>query len=530
MNQAELLVILLAAVIAGGLVAKRLSQPYPIVFVIGGVALAFFPDLPHWKLDPDRFFLIVLPPMLFSGAWATDWYAFKRNLRSISLLAVGLVLFTAAAIAWLAHDVAGLPWPLAFALGAIVAPPDPVAAEAIFERLSVPARIVTILTGEGLVNDATALVIYRFAVAAAVAGTFAAQHAAFSFIIVAAGGISVGIFCGILIERVLRFLRLRDLNDSTLVTVVVLLAPYAAYLPAEAIDVSGVLATVSAGIYLSRRSATILDSESRIVGSSVWNVMTFLLNAFVFLAIGLQLRPILDSMRVSPGGFAFDAAIVSVAVVLLRFVWIFPATYLPRLLSRRIRESEPEPSWQAVTLVGYAGMRGIVSLAAALALPYTKANGAPLAGRALVIVITLAVIFVTLVGQGLTLAPLIRLLGLSETSSSQKRETGVRIRALEAGLARLHQLESGFSSSVEWETAGRLLREYEDRIEHLRGHLEDEDRSEEREESTIDHRLQAVALSAERKEILRLRGAGEIPDDVYRRIEYDLDLAALRLN
>lgn len=530
MNQALLLVILLAAVIAGGLIAKRISQPYPIVFVIGGVALPFVPNLPHWQLNPSLIFLIVLPPLLFSGAWTTDWYAFKRNIRSISLLAVGLVVFTAAIVAWLAHDVVGLSWPLAFALGAIVAPPDPVAAEAIFERFSVPSRIVTILTGEGLVNDGTALVIYRLAVTAAVAGAFTLQHLAISFVIVATGGIAIGTICGIAIASALHFLRVRKLNDSTLVTVLVLLAPYAAYLPAEALNVSGVLAAVSAGIYLSRNSGTILDSESRIVGSSVWNVMTYLLNAFVFLAIGLQLRPIVASIRSSPGTFVQDAALVTLAIIALRMVWVFPASYLPRILSRRIRERDPAPSWRAVTLVGYAGMRGIVSLAAALALPYAAADGTPLAGRAEIIVITLAVIFVTLVGQGLTLGPLIRLLGLSETSNAQRTSTKVRIRALRAGVARLREMESTFTTALQWETAGRLTREYEQRIEHLQGHLNEEKPQDQSIESSVDHQLQHAALVAERHEISLLREVGDIPDDVYREIEYDLDLADLRLS
>ncbi len=527
MSLALFLVALLAAVVAGGVIAKRLALPYPIVFVVGGVALAFVPNLPHVRLDPNLIFLIVLPPLLVNGGWRTDWFAFKRNARGIALLAVGLVLLTTVVVAFLAHHVIGIAWPMAFALGAIVAPPDAVAAEAIFERFSIPRRIVAIVTGEGLVNDATALVIYRFAIAAAVAGTFSLRLALVSFVVVAIGGIAIGILCAVAIEAVLRFLRQRELDDSTLVTAVLLVAPYASYLPAEAAHVSGVLAAVAAGITLSRRSNVIMDPESRVVGASVWNVMTFILNAFVFLAIGLQLRPMLASIRQSPIHFAADAAIICIAVIVVRMAWVYIATAVQRF-SGLSRQDGDAPNWRAATLIGYCGMRGIVSLAAALALPYESATGTPLAGRAEIVVLTLSVIFVTLVAQGLTLAPLIRWLDIGETGKTQRQGTDVRIRALEAGLKRLHDLEPHFSSSLEWETAGRLLREYEDRIQHLRGHLQD-DGAPEPEGSSIDHRLQREALDAERGEIQRLRAAGAIPDDVYRGIEYDLDLANLRL-
>ena len=530
MSLALFLLILLAAVVASGVLAKRLSLPYPIVFLLGGVALAFVPDLPKFRLDPQWIFLIVLPPLLVFGGWTTDWFSFKRNLRSITLLAVGLVLFTTLGVAWLGVTFVGLSWPMAFALGAIVAPPDAVAAEAIFERFSIPRRIVTILTGEGLVNDATALVLYRFAVAAAVTGAFSLHSAALSFIAVAVGGVAVGLLCALATELLLRFLRARELDDSMIVTVVLLIVPYAAYLPAELLHVSGVLAAVAAGMYLSRRATTILDSESRIIGAAVWNVMTFLLNAFVFMTIGLQLRPIFSSLGESLPSFLVDALVICVAVIVLRLAWVFAAGYLQTLFTRNGSDESGPFSWKGMLLVGYAGMRGIVSLAAALALPYTASDGTPLHGRAEIIVITVAVILVTLVGQGLTLGPLIEKLGISESSEAQKQGTSVRIKALKAGLSRLHELESGFDSAVEWETAGRLFREYEDRIEHLLGHLRNDEESEDRLESSVDHKLQNAALQAERQEIRRLRAAGEIPDAVFREIEYDLDLADLRLS
>ncbi len=527
MTFALFLLILLSAVVAGGVIAKRLGLPYPIVFVIGGVAIAFLPDLPTFSLDPQLIFLIVLPPLLIFGGWTTDWFAFKRNIRTIALLAVGLVIVTAVVVATLAHDFIGLSWPLAFALGAIVAPPDAVAAEAIFERFSMPRRIMAILTGESLVNDATALVLYRFAVAAAFAGAFSLRAATVSFVWVTIGGIAIGFLCSYVFVWVLRFLRDRELDDAMLVTVVLLIVPYAAYLPAEALGVSGVLAAVTCGIILGRRAPVVMDAESRIVGASVWDLMTFLLNAFVFLMIGMRLRPILSAMNAPWKTFALDAALVCVTVIVVRIAWVFAAYHISRWLLPAVRKNSAA-SWQALLLIGYSGMRGIVSLAAALALPYTNAAGKPMQGRAEIIVITVAVIFVTLVGQGLTLSPLIEWLGVSEESTAQRQGTAVRIKALKAGLKRLHELEP-FDSAVEWEIAGRLLREYEDRIDHLQGHLKGETGAEEPPESSIDHRLQDEALRAERQEIRRLRTAGEIPDSVYRDIEYDLDLANLRL-
>ncbi len=528
MTNALLLVVLLAAVVAIAVAAKRAAVPYPIAFVFGGIALAFVPNLPRPHIDPNLIFLIVLPPLLYGGGWSTDWDEFRRNLRPIALLAFGLVVFTTLVVAYVAHALAGLSLPMAFILGAIVAPPDAVAAEAVFARLAVPRRIVAVLTGEGLVNDATALVLYRFAVAAAVSGLFSFAHASAAFVIASVGGIAIGLASGLAIEAVLRLLARGDLRDATISNVLLLLAPYAAYLPADALGTSGVLAVVAAAIYLSRRSVTALDAEGRIVGAAVWQVMIFLLNALVFLLIGLELPGIVASLA-STRRFVDDALLVSLVVILVRIVWVFPATWLPRLFSARVRRDDPLPSWRSVGVIAWSGMRGIVSLAAALALPYTDAHGAPLAGRAEIIFITLCVIVATLIVQGLSLAPLIRALGIGETHARRRLETTIRIRALEAAVAHLRTLESGFASPRQWEVAGRILGAYEQRIDHLRGHLHAPGEEPNASESAVAHTLERATLDAERDEIARLRRAGEIPDDVFRAIEYDLDLADLRL-
>lgn len=529
MNSALVLVALLCATVAAAIIAKRLAVPYPIAFVIGGILLAFVPHLPVPKIDPNLIFLLVLPPLLHAGGWSTDLEEFRRNVRPIALLAIGLVLFSTAIIAVIAHALVGLDWTMAFVLGAIVSPPDAVAAESIFERMSVPRRVIAVLSGEGLLNDATALVLFRVALAAAVTGAFSFASTLLSFPLVVIGGVAIGLLVGVVIEIVLRLLSRGDLEDPTLTNVIILIAPYAAYLPADALHLSGVLAVVTTGIYLNRRSTKIMSSEARVTGLAVWNMMIFLLNAFVFMMIGLELPLIVRSLGASLPQFILYGAIVSVAVILIRIIWVYPATWLPRALFANIRRSDPVPSWRWIAVIAWSGMRGIVSLAAALALPYTDTSGAPLRGRAEILFITLCVIVATLVFQGLSLGPIIAWLGIGETHNLQTRETKLRIRALEAGVKRLHDLESSFHSSGEWEVAGRLLNEYETRIEHLRGHLKREGNEDGRLENQADHRLQREMLDAERDEIARLRAEGEIPDEIFRAIAYDLDLADLRL-
>jgi CPA1 family monovalent cation:H+ antiporter len=528
---ALVVVVLMCATTGLALVAKRIDVPFPVAFVLGGAALAFIPHLPPVHLDPNWIFLLVLPPLLFSGGWSTDYAEFKRNRRAIGLLAIGLVVFTTVIVAAVAHALLpALTWPLAFVLGAVVAPPDAVAAEAILQKLAVPRRIAAILSGESLVNDATALVFYRFAIAAVAYGTFSFAQAGLAFVVVSIGGIAVGLAIAFGFELVMKFLSRKRLDDPTISNAILLIAPFASYLPAEAMHVSGVLAAVTAGMYLGRRSAHFWDSETRLIGGAVWEVMLFLLNGFVFVVIGLQLPQIVSGLSNAPWHYITAAVVVSLVVILIRPVWIFPATYLPRLFSKKLRDADPSPDWRAVVVVSWAGMRGIVSLAAALAIPLVGAGHADLGeARNEILFVTFCVIFATLIVQGFTLAPMINALGVAESSSRVKAETEVRIRALEAGIEELHAQERHFDSALEWETVGRLLGEYAQRIEHLRGHLSAEDGEEEPVENTIDHRLQKAALDAERTKIKELRADGKIPDDVFRNIQYDLDLADVRL-
>jgi monovalent cation/hydrogen antiporter len=529
MSQALVLITFLCAVVVLTVLARRLNVPYPIAFVIGGAALAIVHNLPHPHLDPNLILLLVVPPLLYSAAWSTDWVEMRRNARPISLLAIGLVIFTMLVVGVLVHAlVPGFGWALAFTLGAIVSPPDAVAAEAIFEHVPVPRRIVAVILGEGLLNDATALVLYRFALAAAISGAFSLARAGIAFVIVAAGGLVVGAAAAFLLEGVLRYIARRGLNDATIASVIFLLAPFAAYVPAEEMHVSGVLAAVSAGILLSRRSGSFIDSETRILGSSVWRLLTFVLNAFAFLLIGLQLPAILLALEPHVRDYVLYALLISVTVIVVRIAWVFPAAYLPRLLSRRLRARDPYPPWQPVMVIAWAGMRGIISLAAALALPYTL-GGNPFPERSQTIFFAFCVIIATLLFQGMTLAPLIQWLGVAETSKNRQQEARLRIRALEAGVARLREIESAKKTPMEWEIGGRILEEYQQRINLLRGKVSEDGESEAK-ESRVDRHLQKEALAAERRTIQAMRRAGEIPDDIYRSIEYDLDLADLSLS
>ncbi len=528
MKLALILVALLAAIVAAAVAARRLRVPDPIAFVIVGLGLAFVPGLPGLQIDPQLLFLIVLPPLLFSGGWSTDWNEFKRNSGAISTLAIGLVIFTTFVVAVLAHALAGFDWAAAFILGAIVSPPDAVAAEAIFERMAVPRRLVAIITGEGLVNDGTALVLYRFALAAGVTGTFSLAHASLAFVYNVVAGVACGLVIGATVEVVQRSFARFNLDDPTISNVLYLLAPYAAYLPADAIGASGILSAVTAGIYSSRRSQA-LSAQGRVIATGLWSVILLLLNGFVFLLIGFELPAVVRSLP-SLAQYSEIAAAISLAVIGVRLAWMYPVAWLRRRIPG-VLEHDPMPSARSLFVLGWSGMRGIVSLAAALALPFTDAHGAPLSGRSEIIFITLFVIVVTLMLHGLTLGPFIQMMGISETHLRHQQETAVRIKALQEGIRYLRSIEESMRTPAELETAGRLLGEYERRIAHLQGHLDSQEEEEEvREESEADQRLQREMLDAERREIARLRRAGEIPDDAYHAIEYDLDLAALRLH
>src|SRR3989449_3583884 len=520
---AEIFVGLLLAVSVLALVARQLTIPYPILFGVGGFLRGLIPKLPKVRLDPGLVFLFFLPPLLFPAALFTSWRDFRANLRPISLLAIGLVLFTTIAVALLAHHFMDLPLAAGFVLGAIISPPDAIAATAIAERLRVPRRIVTILEGESLVNDATALVAYRFAVVAVVTGSFSLAHACGQFFIVGLGGILLGLVIGWLAGQFHK-----RVDDAPIEITVSLLTPFAAYLSAERSGVSGVLAVVTAGLYLGRRMPEILTFQTRLRGGPVWEMVEFLLNGFVFILIGLQLPEVL---RVLSGNaipirqLVWYALVIGLAVILIRILWVFPATYLPRLLFKTIREKDPYPSWRHVTIVAWTGMRGVVSLAAALALPLTIQNGSPFPGRDLILFLTFIVILATLVVQGLSLPLLIRWLGIEDDGAAEKEEREARLKANQAALAQLNEIAERDPAKAD--ALQRLRIEYEDRIRQLEAY-ENADGPRRLFSSEYEH-LSFQALHVERRIILQLRNEGVISDEVLRRIQRDIDLAEARL-
>ncbi|HKU68414.1 MAG TPA: Na+/H+ antiporter [Candidatus Baltobacteraceae bacterium] len=520
MNEPVLLVGGLAVALALAIVSKRLDVPYPILFVLGGTVLAFVPGIPPVHIAPDWIFLAILPPLLFSAGWSTDWIIFRENLPAIVQLAIGLVIATTVVVALIANAIVpALGLAGAFVLGAIVSPPDAVAAAASFERFAVPRRIRGVIEGEALVNDATALVIYGYAVAAS-AVAFSLRTAAWSFLLVAVGGIVVGLVVSWVIEGLSRVLSRYDLSDTLVENLLLIGTPYLAYLSGQALHFSAVLAVVVAGIALSRRSSVVYGPQTRLIAYNVWTLWIYLLNAYVFLAIGLQLRSF-----VAQGSRIFDALpaalILSAAVIVIRLLWIFPTTWLARYV-RSLRGCYSHVPFSWLTVIGWSGMRGIVSLAAALALPANFPH------RQFIVFITFVVIFITLVGQGLTLNPLLRALHVEEESDEGRHEIEIRTAALQAGLSRIGELQTRSDDPHEREDLAQLRHEYESRIAHLRS-VDADGHHPVLADVTHDY-AEKEALRAERLAIMRLRDAGEIPDEIFRRIQYDLDLAESRLS
>ena len=521
----EIFVGLLLAVAVLGLLARKLHLSYPILFVIGGLLLGLVPKLPKVRLDPELVFLFFLPPLLFPAALFTSWRDFRANLRPISLLAVGLVLFTTVAVALLAHYFMGLPLAAGFVLGAIVSPPDAIAATAIAERLHIPRRIVTILEGESLVNDATALVAYRFAVVAVTTGSFSLAQAGGKFFIVGIGGVLIGVAVGWLAEQFHR-----RVEDAPVEITVSLLTPFVAFLGAERLGVSGVLAVVTAGLYLGWRLPEILSFQTRLRGGPVWEMVEFLLTGFVFILIGLQLPEVLDALSgdsIPVRRLVWYALLISLAVILIRILWVFPAAYLPRLLSARLRQRDRYPSWRHVTILAWTGMRGVVSLAAAMALPMTTQDGKPFPGRDLILFLTFIVILATLVVQGLSLPFLMRWLGVKDDGSMEKEEREARLKANQAALDRLDELKQ--SDPAKDDALQRLRIEYEDHIRQVEGADPVSAGTPLRRFSSEYERLSHLALDQERRTIIQLRNQDVISDEVLRRIQRDIDLAEARL-
>jgi Na+/H+ antiporter len=521
----ESLLGLLVAVVALSALARTVGIPYPIVMVLGGLVLGFVPGLPDIELDPDLVLVLVLPPLLYSAAFFSSLRDLKANLRPISLLAVGLVVLTICAVAAVAHAlVDGLPWAAAFALGAIVAPTDPLAATQIARRLGAPRRLVTVIEGESLINDGTALTAYSFAVAAVVGGTFSLSEATLEFFVDVGGGIGIGLVAGWLIAEARR-----RLDDPPVEVTISLASGYAAYLPAQELGLSGVMAAVTTGIYLGWLAPDISSPTMRMQGFAVWDTLIFLLNAILFILIGLQLPGVVDGLD----GFAtLDlvgwALAVCATVVGTRLLWGFTTPFVIRALDRRESQRARRSSWRERVVTGWAGMRGAVSLAAALALPRLTHAGDPLPGRDLIIFLAFSVILFTLVVQGLTLPALMRTLGIhGDHDQEEREEVMARLAAAEAALERLEEL-----AEEDWtrdDTVERVRRMYGYRQRRFTARR-DRDGSEGIEEQSLAYqRLMRELFGAQQQALVRLRKEGAINDEVMRRVQRDIDLEDTRL-
>ena len=504
-----------AVVVAVTAIARRLPVPPPILQVLAGFLVGLVPGVAMPELRPDLVFFVFLPPVLWAAAFFTSVRDFNANIRPIGLLAIGLVIATSVAVAIAARMIfPDMSWPVAIALGAIVSPPDAVAAAAIVSRLPVPRRVVVVLEGESLVNDASALVLYRSAVAAAVTGAFSWGESIVRFFLDAGVGVLVGVLVAWLVLRLLRVSR-----DAMAETLLTLAAPFVAWLAAEMLHASAVLACVAGGIYLRRHFSSAVSPLSRLNNRSVWDLVVFVLNAAIFLMLGMQFRALLAAVPDrSLITLLTEGVIIALVAIVVRLVWVPIATALPRLLSSRVRRADPMPPWRPVFLVAWTSMRGIVSLATALALPATLASGAPFPYRNEIIVITVCVISVTLVVQGLTLAPLIRAFDFTPEQSHHAEARVAHLEAWRRGAEVLEDLSREpwvDPRDVEW-----LRSELRDRIrllEHPSGEPENR------------RRLRTAMLRAERRMLVRLRNEGAISDDVLRELEHELDLEAVRM-
>jgi monovalent cation/hydrogen antiporter len=524
-RELQVLMLLAVVLVAVSIVASRLKTSPAILLVLAGLLLALTPGLPTVTLAPSFVLLFVLPPIIYSSAVAMSWRDFRFSIRPISLLAIGCVAFTTWAAAAAAHWLLGLPWPEGFVLGAIVSPPDAVAPLALARKMQLPRRLLTILEGEGLANDATALVFYRFAVVAVSVGAFSLGHALVDFAEIVAGEIAWGLAVGWGILKLRHWVR-----NPRLEILLSVLTPFLSYWPPQQAGGSGVLATITCGLYISWNGLRLISAPTRLQGIFFWDFLIYVTEGMLFLVTGLQARTLLGAFNTYEiRQLVVSALLVSAVIIAARFVWMYPATYLPRRLSSAIARVDPAPPWQWPFLLAYTGIRGIVSLAAALAIPLTIANGQPFPHRDLILFLTYSVILVTLVGQGLFLPMVIRALGLVDAGREEVRvekaqEIAARRAAIEAAL--LH-LEESYKKSLIGEDAYESLRTgYRLRLKHLEfgdGVANPADAD------AAQAGMMAQLLAIERDSMIALFRDGRLKDEPRRRIERDLDLREAEL-
>ncbi|AOS46468.1 Sodium, potassium, lithium and rubidium/H(+) antiporter [Lacunisphaera limnophila] len=517
-----LILLLLLALLS--VLGRRLPWPLPITYVAGASLAALWPAFPRIDLDPGFFFLCFVPPLLFSDGWLMSLRDFWSAKRPIFTLATGLVVLTTLSVGLVAHWlVPGLPLAMAFALGAVVSPTDAVAVAAITHRLKVPPRLTAVLNGESLMNDATGLVAFKFALGAVALGSFSLQAAALDFVLLAAGGLAVGFAISWTVGRLRDLLQRVHGADAMLETTISLLTPYAAYLAAEALGLSSILAVVAAGLYAGWRDPLRMDAQTRQTTWNVWSVVLFWLNGLAFVLLGLQLPSVLAAISAShtPGQLALFTAAVSGTAMLTRLLWICPGGYVPFLLFRHTLRNESRPPWTWFAVAGWAGMRGTITLAAALSIPAVMADGSPFPGRDLVIFLAAGVIVVTLLLQGTTLEALICRLGVRPDDTQMKEERRARIAAVDAGLKALRAVPLVTTAPEEAAALGEIISEYEHRLAELTAYGETRDSARIRRASTRHHRL--GALAAERAALDDLWRRNLITDETHRPLQHLLD-------
>jgi monovalent cation/hydrogen antiporter len=511
------ILLFLAVLVVVAVIARRLNIAPSILLVVAGIAIALTPGLPRIELAPEFVLLGILPPLIYSAGVAMSWREFRFNLRPITSFAFGCVVFTTCAVAVVAHYVLHMPLAVGFVLGAIVAPPDAVAPLAIVRRIGLPRRLVVVLEGEGLANDATALILYRFAVAAVSTGVFSLPQAAGTFVLIVIGEIAYGIGVGWVSLRLRRWAR-----DARVEITMSLMTPYVAFLVPAQLGGSGVLATVAAGLFVSWNGPLLIPAATRLQGIFFWDLVVYLLEGFVFLATGMQMRTILDrtdlvALRDLPAAIL----IVLAVIVMARFIWAFPAVYVPRWVSPSLARRDPSPPWQWAFLLAFLGVRGVVSLAAALAIPLTTLSAASFPSRDLILFITFGIIIATLVGQGLALPAVVRWLALPQDAADERRreqdaEVAARLEALNAAQGRLEGL------AADGEATPEVLAILRSRNDHRV--VQVPKTADGRDAVAVAAELRADLIGAEREYIYRLLQDGKITDEARRRIERELDL------
>ena len=517
---------LLVAVAALAVVARVIRVPYPIPLVIGGLALGFAPGMPDIELDPDIVLLVFLPPLLYAAAFFSNLRELRAHLRPISTLAIGLVVVTTVSVAAAAHYVIGLDWPVAFVLGAVVSPTDAVAPATILRRLGVPRRVITIVEGENLTNDWTALVAYRFAVVAVVSGSFSLVEAGPEFVLTGVGGIAVGVIAGKAIAAVRR-----RLDDPPTEITISLLTAYAAYLPAEELGLSGVIAAVTVGVVLGWQSSELTTHTTRLQLNAIWEILQFLLNAVLFILVGLQMHTVLDQLEGRDGGeLAAQAVLVSAVVIVVRIAWVFSLSWLSRSFRERVSGSRVDGDAKETAIIAWSSMRGAVSLAAALAIPLTTDAGDAFPERDLILFLTFSVIIATLVVQGLLFPLVIRALNLDEDTSDADEEMEARLEIAFAAIERVEQL-----ADEDWppeDTIDRVRRLYDYRRRRFSSRIDGSslDGFDYEERAEVYTRVMNEVFDAQRAILRKLRDEGRITDEVRRTVEQDLDFEQARLD